>query len=255
MAYYDNEVNIINEFNDIDYNDMMFLDEKGKDIVKKIRNFEDWITSNGKSDPPPDIYSNKYNLMMDIMRVDDHTSTNEKGKLYNPYRIKEQEKYKEIQRWLKENNIIVKGDIVVNTVTDLPTEEDHSYDKYLSEFSRVVKKHDESYNLYIRNHPNKKMIYFILDESSPYICTKDKNIVIKKGNRVCAKLHEFFYDENFVKVLRESKADYVIWYAPFKYFDSDEKITLPVVIIYTKEDLNEIKIIKYDQSRMLSLEE
>ena len=34
MAYYDNEVNIINEFNDIDYNDMMFLDEKGKDIVK-----------------------------------------------------------------------------------------------------------------------------------------------------------------------------------------------------------------------------
>lgn len=53
MAYYDNEVNIINEFNDIDYNDMMFLDEKGKDIVKKIRNFEDWITSNGKSDPPP----------------------------------------------------------------------------------------------------------------------------------------------------------------------------------------------------------
>ena len=134
---------------------------------------------------------------------------------------------------VKKNNIVLTGDILVNTITDLPTAEDHSYDKYLNEFSRVVKKHDESYDLYIKNHPKKKLIYFILDESSPYLQSKEKNIVVKAGNVICAHLHLYFYDSNFVNILKESKADYVIWYAPFKHFDSFEKVDLPKVVIYT----------------------
>ena len=88
MAYYDNELNIINEFNEVDYQDILVFDDNGIDILKKINIFDNWINSSGKSDPPPDMYSNEFNLMIDIMRVDDHTSVNKKGKLYNPYRIK-----------------------------------------------------------------------------------------------------------------------------------------------------------------------
>ncbi len=255
MAYYDNELNIIREFNDIGYKYILVFDGEGEEILKKINSFDNWINSSGKSDPPPDMYSNEYNLMMDIMRVDDHTSINKKGMLYNAYRIKENNTYKKMQQWAIENNITLTGDILVNTVTDLPTDEDHSYDKYLKEFSRVVKKHDESYNLYIKNHPNKKLIYFILDESSPYLRSEEKNIVVKAGKTICAQLHLFFYDSNFVNILRESKADYVIWYAPFKHFDSFEKVDLPKVVIYTKDNLNEIKSIKYNQNEMYSIEE
>ena len=85
--------------------------------------------------------------------------------------------------------------------------------------------------------------------------SKEKNIVVKAGEVICAQLHLFFYDSNFVNILKESKADYVIWYAPFKHFDSFEKVDLPKVVIYTKDNLNEIKSIKYKPSKMYSIEE
>lgn len=72
------------------------------------------------------MYSNEYNLMMDIMRVDDNTSINKKGMLYNAYRIKENKTYKKMQQWAIENNITLTGDILVNIVTDLPTDEYNS---------------------------------------------------------------------------------------------------------------------------------
>ena len=100
-----------------------------------------------------------------------------------------------------------------------------------------------------------KLIYFILDESSPYLRSKEKNIIVKAGNKIRARLHLFFYDSSFINVLKESKADYVIWYAPFKHFDSLEKVELPKVIMYTKDNLNKMECIKYNQSEMYSIEE
>lgn len=255
MAYYDNELNIINDFMDIFPGEILIFDEVGEKILNDIYNFNNWKNSSGKSDPPPDMYSTEYELMMDIMRVDDHTTINKKGIIYNPYRTKENKTYREIQKWVKNNNINLKGDIFINTITDLPTDEDHNYEKYLNEFIRVIKKHDASYELYIKNHPTKKLIYFILDESSPYFRSDEKNIVIKAGNSICAQLHLFFYDENFIDVLKKSKADYIIWYAPFKRFDSLEKVELPKAIVFSKENLKQIRTINYTINEMYSIEE
>ncbi len=255
MAYYDNELNIISEFTDILPNEILVFDEAGGNILSCIYNINNWYNSSGKSDPPPDMYSIEYNLMMDIMRVDDHTQANKKGIIYNPYRTKENKTCKEMQRWVKNNNINLKGDIFVNTITNLSTDEDHSYEKYLNEFIRVIKKHDESYELYVKNHPTKKLIYFILDESSPYFRSEEKSIVIKAGKSICAQLHLFFKDKNFVDVLKNSKADYIIWYAPFKHFDSLEKVELPKVVIFTKDNLKYMKTIDYSIDEMYSIEE
>ena len=109
--------------------------------------------------------------------------------------------------------------------------------------------------LYISNHPRKKLVYFILDDSSPYFTSKEKNIIVKAGNSFLAKLHMYFIDENFISVLRESKADFIIWFAPFKHFESFEKITLPEVIIFSKKDLCEIQTIGYNINEMYSIEE
>lgn len=255
MAYYDNELNIISEFIEILPEEILVFDEAGENIINSIYDICNWNNSSGKSDPPPDMYSIKYKLMMDIMRVDDHTAINKKGIIYNPYRTKENKTYIEIQKWLRKNNINIKGDIVVNTITNLPTEEDHSYEKYLNEFIRVIKKHDDSYELYIKNHPGKKLIYFILDESSPYFRSVEKNIIIKAGKSVCAQLHLFFYDKNFLDTLKKSKADYIVWYAPFKHFDSMEKVELPKAVIFTKKNIRRIKKINYNINEMYSMEE
>ena len=255
MAYYDNELNIINDFIEVSSKEILMFDKYGEKVLKSIYDFTRWENSSSKTDPPPDMYSIKHKLMMEIMRVDDHTTVNKKGIIYNPYRIKENKTYKEIQNWLKKNNISFNGNIFVNTITDLPTDEDHNYEKYLNEFVRVIKKHDESYELYVKNHPTKKLIYFILDESSPYFKSEEKEIIIKAGKSVCAQLHLFFYDRNFIDVLKKSKADYIIWYAPFKHFKSLDNIDLPKVVIFTKENLKDIKNINYNINEMYSMEE
>ena len=82
---------------------------------------------------------------------------------------------------MKDNNISFSGNIFVNTVTDLPTQEDHSYDKYLSKFKMVIYNHNSSYDLYKNNHVNYKLIYLILDESSSYMEKEDFNFNLR-GN-------------------------------------------------------------------------
>ena len=47
-------------------------------------NWKQWIESAGKSDPPPDFFADTYKYMMDVMRVDDHSYKNKKGKVVNP---------------------------------------------------------------------------------------------------------------------------------------------------------------------------
>lgn len=44
---------------------------------------------------------------------------------------------------------------------------------YKKNFTRVLQKHDDSAELYRKNHPGFRLIYFIMDESSGYICTTD----------------------------------------------------------------------------------
>ena len=143
----------------------------------------------------------------------------------------------------------------VNTVTDLSAQEDHSYDKYLSNFKRVIDNHNSSYDLYKNNHVNYKLIYLILDESSSYMEKEGFNVNdALVGDVIQARLHLFFFDKSFISILKKSKADYYIWFAPFKHFNSKEKVELPQVIIYSKEDLEKIKTIEYNNNSMHGVE-
>ena len=74
------------------------------------------------------------------------------------------------------------------------------------------------------------------------------------GDVIQARLHLFFFDKSFISILKKSKADYYIWFAPFKHFNSKEKVELPQVIIYSKEDFKKIKLIEYNNTSMHSVE-
>ena len=71
--------------------------------------------------------------------------------------------------------------------------------------------------------------------------------------------HYWFWDSMFVNILKKLRIDYLIWYAPFKYYkvpQGNKKPDLPEVCVIdikhiTQWDSHEIS---YDMSKMKSVE-
>lgn len=102
MNRFDDEDKIISQFQRVNDNEVMFAtqSETIKAVYLSIHKetlWNNWINSSGKSDPPPDYYSPKDELMMDVMRVDDHAFVDKKGKIQNPTNAGESKLYKELK--------------------------------------------------------------------------------------------------------------------------------------------------------------
>lgn len=140
MNYFDDEKNIISWFQDVDCSSVCFPIENDEliNIFNCIYNPElwtKWKDSSGKADPPPDFYCEENRLMMDIMRIDDHAFISKKGKFVNPTNARESKIQKELEaKGIKTVFPNVKN-IIVNAITDLPTEEDHNYGFYKSNYT------------------------------------------------------------------------------------------------------------------------
>ena len=259
MNLYDNENKIIESFQKIKSDEILLVSENNNNekILQSIYNKENWkywINSSGKSDLPPDFYSNEFELIMNIMRVDNHAYKNSKGQIINPTLQMESKIYKEIMESKIVKDINFKGDINVIARTDLPSDEDHNYKYYLENFKRIVNKHNDKIENYKRNHPKFKSIFFAFDESSGYINTKRKQNTRMVGQEVKAKIHFWFMDKEFLNIIKELKIDYFIWYAPYKYYIGINPKILPKVCIYNLKEINKINLIEYDMDTMISSE-
>ena len=228
-------------------------------IVHKVcdkENWDKWIVSSGKSDPPPDFYSDEYRLMMDVMRVNDHEQKGKKGKLYNPSMAHE----KEMLRELEQAGILKQfpnAKVFLNGDTKLPTHEDHNYTLYLKNFSRVIRNHIDSIPLYKSNHPGYATVFFVFDESSAYF-EADHPIDFKKqvhqGDMLSGRPHLFFADENFLDVFVNQGIDYLFWYTPYKMFEMiSPPLTLPTLCGFDLSN-KDFSRIKYDKTKMSSVE-
>lgn len=184
MSLYDDENKIIEAFQE-EFEEKICMLPNTHDvyhILTSIYNKQNWIkwnNSSKKNDPPPDFYNDELKIMMDVMRIDDHAFKNEKGKIINPTLQKENELYNKIINSDFIKSIKFKGNIIVTTKTELPSEEDHNYGYYLKNFIRVVNKHNDKVSLYNSNHPNFKVIFFIFDESSAYFENENKKTIKK----------------------------------------------------------------------------
>lgn len=261
MNYLDNENNIIQMLQRVPTSEIWLMteDDSEKEIIESLleENFEDWHYSAGKADPPPDYYNDSLHVMMDVMRVDDHSHLSDKGKLINPTNIKESKIQNELKKLGILNTFPNAKNIVVNAITDLPTDEDHNYNFYLSSFSRVISKHLKSIPLYKENHPSYKTIFLILDESSGYLECKDINEkmnFINNGNGQ-AYPHCCYLDSNFINVLKETELDYLIWFCPYKWWSTNE-VAFPQVAVLNINRINSIEFSfkKYDFNLMVSTE-
>ena len=230
-----------------------------EDIVYKIcdkENWNKWTVSSGKSDPPPDFYSDEYRLMMDVMRVNDHEQKGKKGKLHNPSMAHEKEMLKELeQAGILEQ--LPNAKIFLNGYTQLPTYEDHNYNLYLKCFKRVLTKHINSIALYKKNHPGYKVIFFIFDESSAYF--EADHIInpkrqVQQGEQLSGRPHIFFADNSFLDAFIGKGIDYLFWYTPYKLFEQIEPpLTLPTLCVYDLSE-KEFPRIEFEETKMSSVE-
>lgn len=262
MNYLDNENNIIQMLQRVPTSEIWLMteDDSEKEIIESLLledKFVNWHYSAGKADPPPDYYNDSLHIMMDVMRVDDHSYLSDKGKLINPTNIKESKIQNELKKLGVLNTFPNAKNIVVNAITDLPTNEDHNYNFYLSSFSRVINKHLKSIPIYKENHPNYKTIFLILDESSGYISCKDENeknaLINNEGGKAIP--HCCYLDSNFIDILKESQIDYLIWFCPYKWWSSG-KVDFPMIatLNINRIDLIESSLKKYDSNLTISTE-
>lgn len=262
MNRFDDENRIISDFQQVEDNSVFFVVEskEAENIYQQIHSTElwkNWTNSSGKSDPPPDFYADKYTLMMDVMRIDDHAFIDSKGKVQNPTNAGESKLYKE----LKDAGILQlfpNADVFINAKTVLPTEQDHNYSFYKENFKRVLSEHIKKIPLYKNNHQGYKTIFFILDESSAYIeCQGEKPDMDKmqENDKIKALPHFFFWDSSFIEVFKDKQIDFLIWYAPFKLLRSDKGIIdLPKVAIFDCRILSNADLQSYNSAQMCSVE-
>lgn len=259
MGIFDKENEIIEYFQTIVSPPEVALIPENDETERVFQSISDkeswakWTDTSGKNDPPPDFYCDEYGLMMDVMRVDDHGYISEKGKTVNPTLTREREVTKELQ----ENGILdqfpgAKLHLLVDT--KLSTEEDHNYMFYRDNFVRTVEAHKKKIHRYRENHPNCKVIFFVFDESSAYMEPLRKTNNPVKGQLHCGRVHVWFNDSAFIKVLKDSDIDYLVWFTPYKMIEFLGKgLELPRAVVYNIKELQQEQF-EYNEDCMMSVE-
>lgn len=258
MLYADKESNIIDLFHSVSAHEIALIPEstQSEAVLKCVWDetlWQEWTDSSAKDAPTPDFFNDTEKLMMEVMRVDDH-GRKKKGTIINPTYMRE----RELEHELRESGLIDENSgeqkIIINAITELPTEEDHNYRFYFENFRRTVEHHRNKIDNYQRNHPGYKLIFFVFDESSAYFEADLPHKHVASREIVSGHPHYYFMDKRFIDIIKDAGADFFVWYAPFKLLLSDEgKIDLPKACVFDcKDDL--MPLIEYDMNKMVSAE-
>ena len=185
---------------------------------------------------------------MEVMRIDDHSADGKK----NPNLSRQRSMRNGVEK-IREMFPNAKR-FFMNAVTDLPTEEDHNYKNYYSSFQRTIRKHLSKLDEYKKNHPNKKMIFLVADETSGiYVET-----IVESDKVVAGRPHLVFLDKRFINEFIDSNLDYLILYCPYNHFNTVESHeALPQLTIFDVKNIKNNKVISlydYDEDRMVSCE-
>jgi len=260
MNLYDKEINIIKFFQEIEVKKIHFCQfnfgtVKIFNSIYFKKKWQKWTDTSLKKLPPPDFYNNKLKLMMDVMRIDDHSYVDKDGRSVNLHNKRESELIKElISKNESIRDVLENGRLYITPRHEKFGEEDHNYNLYIKNFERVITNHINKIENYKKNHPNFKVIFLIFDESTPYMKRLSKNEPKVPGDLIYGKLHLWWNDYNMLKIINNSKIDYVIWMSPYKIFQTTRKVKIPVINIIDVKKINIENTIKYDAKDMQSTE-
>ena len=256
--YYDNEINILKDVHKMDPSECLIIsDDEGTanyynaaDVLETIlddRRFEKWI-DNSKSSFPPDLVNNDENLIMEVMRVDDHSPDGKNNPVLAGQRKLSEEARPFLELCPKDTPFIV------HARTNLPTELDHNYKFYYSSFQRTVGKHLSKLDSYKKNYPGSKVIFLVFDETSGVYLER----INSEDNPLNGNLHLPFFDNRFLNTFINSELDYLIWFCPYNHYESyGEHLTLPRLFFFDIKNARNSKLLQridYDENKMVSNE-
>ena len=257
MDIFDNEINIISRFQELETTEILLLPENSKEaericcLVHDKTKWKKWVDTSAKNALPPDFYCDTEKIMMDVMRIDDHESISKKGQVVNPTRVIETQMMKELRDAGVLDAFSNASPIVIGR-TNLPTAQDHNYYFYKNSFARTVKKHIGKIANYKRNHPDFKTIFFVLDESSAYFETENKCNEIYEGMPIIGSPHFWFLDKAFTDIFIGTELDYLIWFTPFKHMELFCDLVLPEAVVFDTKEAITVRTYKLD--KMVSCE-
>ena len=258
METFDSELFLLENYRMLSSSDFAYIGNffrcsRIKRITKSIFYKKSWTNSSSKTDPPPDFYNKKHKIMMEIMRVDDCADIADANHADNSF--------KKANTFLKKSfgkdyKKIHKASVYF--IPDTSDSKKFNFLGYFNSFKRVVLNHSAKVNNYRNNHPEcRDLIFFIFDESNHYVQVSEEEYLLKEKSDnpqfEKAIVHGWYNDESFIKIIKQSKADYVIWVGWHKtIFVNDKEIKQPKVCIYDVKNIKNYGI-EYNHKLMLKV--
>lgn len=194
----------------------------------------------------PDFEDLSYSLLLESMIVDDHPRFARK----DATRAREGAVLREL-RDAGFSEMFPNASLVANVDSGLPTDEDHNYRAYLDQFTTVVAKHASKAAAYRAERPGFNLGFLILDESTGYLENRGAF-----GRTHSGRLHAWFDDASFLRVIRDAAIEFVLWLTPYKHMATVESgwFPLPRLSIIDVSLLSKHEPQHYDARRMVSAE-
>ena len=208
-------------------------------LIKSPLFSKSWVDSSSKSDPPPDFHNDKHHTMMEFMRIDDSTEEIDGRKVNNSFAherlyMKKHAGY-DYKKKLSTCELFF--------LSDTSNDAEFNFKGYVKNFERVLLNHSEKADSYHLNYPKcKTLVLFVCDESNAYY----------EASRDTKRLHLCFYDKKFIEIIKECKADYVVWFTLYKSVSkgNGKEMKLPLACIYDVKHIKE-KGYDYDHNIMV----
>lgn len=240
------EEQIIKSFQDIDKleNDKIAFFNYSKDIrdvILSIHNKEKWKKWTSIENEKK-FFNDELSLVMEINTLNDNDVEN------NKCQVKDSQ-IKSLGKIFKDFD----NDLYKNSIGD-----SNSYGNYISNLEKIIKNYNQKSDLIKQNNPNKKLVFYLYDETSAYVeMFQEVNPIslITNDNKI-KKIHCHFFDKEIMDIVFKCKADYFLWYSPNKNLTINGVTdTPPIMYVYDannkieKDILNEV--VQYDKDKMM----
>ena len=127
-------------------------------------------------------------------------------------------------------------------IPDTRNDNEYNFKAYLRNFERVLMNHSDKIDQYHKNYPKcKTCVLLICDESNSYL--------EKIENTKLVKTHMCFADKRFIDVIKECKANYVVWFVVHKNIYGNK---VPLACIYDVKHLKQAGI-EYNHDCMIKI--
>lgn len=248
---FDDEKSLLKRMRAVPRRNIMCLhNSKLEKEAKKVffPRFKDKVVDNSsQSAPPPDFYTNGLGLMADMIQINDYETSyiNSNGEIKYLNALKEEES-KAYKKFVQERNITEdKDDIVLITANPAGA----TYKKYFNGFERIYQEHAQKKEMYLANFPDcEKVGILIYDDAHLYLQKVNKNLYAR---------HFPYYDYKFLKILKNSGMDFVVWYFDNKYLYPQSGIGRkqgPEIVIIDIAKIDLSKAIKYKEKTLICAE-